>query len=91
MIVDDSFPDGDSPDLSDAEILGARLTANEAELVVSMRSTLVHSCPVCMGTIVSVTQERRRRKPDHFIRSIHACAEGHRTTLTYKVNWLEAL
>lgn len=81
----DTFPDDDSPDLSDEEIAAAMDTVDAPAF---SRMLISFSCPSC-GTIGNVVHhERRRRKPDHFTRVTFRCANAHTVVKTFRINWV---
>lgn len=77
----------DSPDLTDAEVEGAVVTASYGEL----RYALIHlSCASCgVGPLLPHKHALRRRKPGIYWRMTLACGEGHEVTKTYRADWLE--
>lgn len=79
------FPDDDSQDLSPEELKSCIIVENMGELAKAM----ILSCPDCSETLKPSHFERKRLKPDHYIRARFSCSNNHKVSRLFKVNWLE--
>ena len=83
-----SYPEDDSPDLSDEEIEGAAETKDAQDLQEKMVALIHLSCGSCSGSVQGTKSALRRRKPHLFSRTEFKCENGHVWTRTFRIDGL---
>lgn len=87
MTGDLDYPEEDSDDLGDSEVLSAVETTDQAHLSRVVNTFLLSPCS-CGTLMKPVTHALRRRKPDLFSRWTLQCEQGHDASRLFKINWL---
>lgn len=74
-----------SPDLTDAEVLGAIPTTHSEDIVPHLKEQV---CSECGKPLMVTDHEKRFRFPHFYWRSRLICDEGHKDTRVFQVTWL---
>lgn len=83
------YPDEDSEDLTDSEVIQAFQTQG-LETVIEVLRAFCDRCPECDKHMSVQEHALRRRKPDLFWRAKLKCLECENLeTLTFRVNWMK--
>lgn len=84
-MFDDPMPEGESEDLTNAEILSAVATGQASDIVKHLAG---QTCRECKSRLVVAGHALRRRSPHLYWRVSARCAYGHPVRLTYQTDWL---
>ena len=78
-------PEEDSPDLTDAEVLGAAEVAGAADLVKHIQGA---KCDQCLGPVSVNGHALRRRAPHLYWRILLVCRSGHHSSQVFQTDWV---
>jgi len=82
-----TYPEDDSPDLTDSEIEGAISTDNPKDFGDKL-ALIYLSCGSCKGPVTKTHSSLLRRKPSVFSRTETTCVNGHTERITYRIDWI---
>jgi len=79
------FPEEDSPDLTDEEMVAAIDVTTPEEM---SQACLDLKCPTCSETLTFTKHQLRRRAPHLYARVLFVCKDGHQGSVTFRAHFL---
>lgn len=82
----DDIPEEDSPDLTDADIVGAHPTTGVGDIVSALRS---NPCETCSGHVRVAGHAIRRRRPHLYWKVKLLCSSEHESFVFFQSDWVK--
>jgi hypothetical protein len=79
------FPEEDSPDLTDEEMVAAIDVTTLEEMTDRL---LISKCSKCFASISPTKHQLRRRAPHLYARVLFVCKDGHQGSVTFRAHFL---